>query len=175
MVADLTLLAILAAIGMLIALPAAVAVYRRHVTRHISEVAAALTEHALVMRRDAARTGRCVPLDAELRSRLEHLCPLELAPLRVALELPHPPPELLADTLQRLALRLKRRVAFERKMLARTASGRRRGAIGAALAPLALVLLRTAGMEVPVTALVLVLGMETCGCWLLWRVARVQI
>ena len=32
-------------------------------------------------------------------------------------------PELLADTAQRLALRLKRRIAFERKMLARTASG----------------------------------------------------
>ena len=43
-------------------------------------------------------------------------------------ELTHAPPHLVADTAHRLALRLKRRVAFERKMLARTASGRRRGA-----------------------------------------------
>jgi hypothetical protein len=76
---------------------------------------------------------------------------------------------------QRLALRLKRRVAFERKMLARTASGRRRGAVGAALAPVALVLLRTAEVEVPAGALLLVLGIEACFCWLTWRVARVEI
>jgi hypothetical protein len=127
------------------------------------------------MRREASRTGRCEPFDAGLRARLENLCPGELAPLRLALELPQPPPDLLADTVQRVALRLKRRVAFERKMLARTASGRRRGAVGAALTPLVLVSLRTVGMNLPSTALLLVLCIEAYGCWLLWRLARVQI
>jgi hypothetical protein len=172
---DLTLLTILLAIALLIALPAMVAAYRRRVSREISEVAASLTEVATAMRRDASRTGRGEPFDAGLHARLEKWCPDDLAPLRLALELPQPPPDLLADTAQRVALRLKRRVAFERKMLARTASGRRRGAVGAALAPLVLVSLRTVGVSLPFTALLLVLGIEACGCWLLWRVARVQI
>ena len=86
-----------------------------------------------------------------------------------------PAPELLADTAQRLALRLKRRVAFERKMLARTASGRRRGAVAASIPPLALLALHAGGIQVPLAALLFVVALEACGCWLLWRVARVEI
>ena len=93
----------------------------------------------------------------------------------LAHELPRASPELLADTAQRLALRLKRRVAFERKMLARTASGRRRGAVAASVPPLVLVALHVAGVEVPPAALLFVLAIEAGGCWLLWRVAHVQI
>jgi hypothetical protein len=174
MAADVTLLVILAAIAVLVALPGAVAAYRRHVTRDISEIAATLMQRAIAMRREAS-AGRCVALDPKLLEQLQRRCARELAPLELALGLPRPAPEVLADTAQRLALRLKRRVAFERKMLARTASGRRRGALGASLAPLALVLLRSAGMQVPSGALLLVLGIEACGCWLTWRVARVEI
>jgi hypothetical protein len=99
----------------------------------------------------------------------------EFASLTLAHELPHANPELLADTAQRLALRLKRRVAFERKMLARTASGRRRGALAAVIPPFTLLWLRLANIEVPVLALVLLLCIEGAGCWLLWRIARVEI
>jgi hypothetical protein len=82
---------------------------------------------------------------------------------------------LLADTAQRLALRLKRRVAFERKMLARTASGRRRGALAAAVPPLVLLMMALAGWGLPAGALLVLLLLEASGCWLLWRVARVEI
>jgi hypothetical protein len=95
--------------------------------------------------------------------------------LLLAHELPRPSPELLADTAQRLALRLKRRVAFERKMLARTASGRRRGAVAASMPPLMLVVLHAGGIQIPLAALLFVVAIEACGCWLLWRVARVEI
>jgi hypothetical protein len=99
----------------------------------------------------------------------------EFASLQLAQELAHPHPELLADAAQRLALRLKRRVAFERKMLARTASGRRRGAAAAAVAPLLLVALDAGGVSVPLAALVFVVCAEGLGCWLLWRFARVSV
>jgi hypothetical protein len=82
---------------------------------------------------------------------------------------------LLADTAQRLALRLKRRVAFERKMLARTASGRRRGAVAASIPPLVLLAFHAGGIQIPLAALLFVVAIEACGCWWLWRVARVDI
>jgi hypothetical protein len=82
---------------------------------------------------------------------------------------------LLADAARRLALRLKRRVAFERKMLARTATGRRRGAIAAATPAATLVALRLADVVLPLPAMVLLIVMEAFGCWLLWRLARVEV
>jgi hypothetical protein len=83
--------------------------------------------------------------------------------------------ELLADAAQRLALRLRRRVAFERKMLARTAPGLRRGALAACLPPLALCVLMSAGVTIPWTAQTLLFAVEALGCALLWRLARVEI
>ncbi len=90
----------------------------------------------------------------------------EFASLVLAHELPRPSPELLADTAQRLALRLKRRVAFERKMLARTASGRRRGSVAAAIPPVVLLALPAAGMPIPFAALWFVVAIEAsaAGC-----------
>jgi hypothetical protein len=173
--ADPLLLAALPAIAGFIALPAFIALCRRRATREASEVAVALAEFAAAARRNLERAKRCEPLDADLCSRAGRLRVPEFASLQLVQQLPHAPPELLADTAQRLALRLKRRVAFERKMLARTASGRRRGAVAAALPPLMLLLLNAFGFAVPLAALVFVVGLEAFGCWLLWRLARVEI
>jgi hypothetical protein len=173
--ADTVLLASLPVIAGFIALPALIAVCQRRATREASEVASALAEFAASVRRDVSRNVAYAPLDAELSARAERLGVPEFASLRLAQELSLPHPELLADTAQRLALRLKRRIAFERKMLARTASGRRRGAVAAAVAPLVLLLLHGGGFAMPLGALVFVLCIEACGCWLLWRLARVGI
>jgi len=171
---DTLLLAALPAIAGFIALPAFIALCRRRATREASEVAAALAEFAAALRRDVGRANRC-PLDADLCTRAERLRVPEFATLQLAQDLPKPRPDLLADTAQRLALRLKRRIAFERKMLARTASGRRRGAVAAAIPPLALLSLRASGFAVPPATLAVVLCIEAFGCWLLWRLARVGI
>jgi Flp pilus assembly protein TadB len=173
--ADGPLLAGLAGIAGFIALPAVIAMHRRRISREASEVATALAEFA----RDVRRSAHRQPLDESLRTRAERLRVPELASLLLAQELPqevnNTRAELVADSAQRLALRLKRRVAFERKMLARTASGRRRGAIAAAIPPLVLLLLRAAQIEVPMGALWSLLLVEGFGCWLLWRLARVEI
>jgi len=165
------LLAALVALAGIIALPAVMAVRQRRVSSEASEIANALVSFAVTVR----CTARCQPLDATLQRRAQRLRIPELAPLLLALELPHASPQVLADTAQRLALRLKRRVAFERKMLARTAPGRRRGAVAASVAPLAFVALRGAGMEPPFAMFVFLLLVEACGCWMLWRLARVEI
>ena len=175
MSADTLLLAALPAIAGFIALPAFIAVCRRRATREASEVAVALAQFASAVRRDAAGANRCQPLDADLSARAGRLRVPEFASLQLAQDLPHGTPELLADAAQRLALRLKRRIAFERKMLARTASGRRRGAVAAAIPPLALLLLNVCGFAVPQSTLVFVVCIEAFGCWLLWRLARVGI
>ncbi len=94
------------------------------------------------------------------------------------------PPEQLADAARRLVLRIRRRIAFERKMLARTASGRRRAALFGAL-PGALLLgawwLEPQAIEALVatrtgTASLLAVGaLQVTGCALLARIARVEI
>jgi len=175
MAADALLLATLPAIAGFIAMPAVIAAWRRRATREASEVAAALAEFAAKVRRDLERTNRCPPLDLELFARARKLRVSEFASLQLVGDLAHAPPELLADTAQRLALRLRRRIAFERKMLARTASGRRRGAVAAAIPPLVLLLLASFGIAVPLTTLGFVVCAEAFGCWLLWRLARVGI
>jgi len=172
MLADTLLLAALPVIAGLIALPALIAVCRRHATREASEVAVALAEFATAVRRDPQHAQH---LDAELCARARRLRVPEFASLQLVQDLPHARPELLADTAQRLALRLKRRIAFERKMLARTASGRRRGAVAAAIPPLVLLLLYACGFAVPLATLVFVVCIEAFGCWLLWRLARVGL
>jgi len=169
--ADSTLFAAALLIGGLIALPALCAQARRRVSRDASEVATQLIDFAAGVR----STSRCIPLDPAWLARAEALHMPEFVSFLLAQELARPNAALLADTAQRLALRLKRRVAFERKMLARTASGRRRGALAAALPPLALLAMSATGQTVPPGALLVLLALEALGCWLLWRVARVEI
>ena len=173
MPADSLLLAALPAIAGFIALPAFLALCRRRATREASQVAAALTEFAAASRRALTRSHQSQPLEAELSARVQRLRIPEFASLQLAQELPRP--ELLADTAQRLALRLKRRIAFERKMLARTASGRRRGAFAAIVPPVLLVILHAFGLTVPFVMLAFVVSFEAFGCWLLWRLARVGL
>jgi hypothetical protein len=168
---DAALLASLLAFATLIALPALAAASRRRAMCEASEVAGALAALAARVRKGAV----CPPLDATLWWRAQRLRAPEFTWLLLAHELPQGRPELLADTAQRLALRLKRRVAFERKMLARTASGRRRGAVAASVPPLALIALHAGGSPIPLAALLFVIAIEACGCWMLWRVARVEI
>jgi hypothetical protein len=165
------LLVAMVAFAALIVLPALAASSRARAMRDVSEVAGALSALAVTVRKNAV----CPPLDESLWRRAQHLDAPEFAWWLLAHELPRPNPELLADTAQRLALRLKRRVAFERKMLARTASGRRRGAVAASIPPVALAALHVAGLDIPVAALLCVVALEAFGCWLLWRVACVEI
>jgi hypothetical protein len=99
----------------------------------------------------------------------------DAASLQLAQELEHGGATALADAAQRLALRLKRRVCFERKMLARTAPGLRRGAIAASLPPLLMWASQVAGVEIPSAAQLCLLVAEAGGCALLWRLARVEI
>jgi|SRR5690349_9458111 len=167
---DFGLLVSMLAFALLIALPAIAAMKRRRAMCEVSEVAAALSAMAVTVRANVS----CPPPDASLWQRAERLRAPEFQALLLVQELP-PSAELLADTAQRVALRLKRRVAFERKMLARTASGRRRGAIAASLPPLTLLLLHVGGIAIPREALLFVVAVEALGCWLLWRAARVEI
>jgi Flp pilus assembly protein TadB len=161
-------LALLLLAGVL-AWPALLARWRRRSTRDASDVACALEAYALETR----RTHRCVELDATLTRRLARLRAPEFVAFRLAPNLPGATPELVADAASRLTLRLRRRIAFERKMLARTASGRRRGAIIGALPPLALLVLAALGLEMPGAALLAVAVGEGLGCWLLARCAQV--
>lgn len=171
MFAESALFAAALLIAGLIALPALCAQARRRVSRDASEVAVQLGEFAVRVR----TTEQCLPLDAVWLARAESLRIPEFVSFLLAQELARPNPALLADTAQRLALRLKRRVAFERKMLARTASGRRRGALAAAIPPLVLFAMAFAGQGMPAGAVLVLLALEAFGCWLLWRVARVEI
>jgi Flp pilus assembly protein TadB len=154
-----------------IALPAAAAWHRRRESREASEVAVELANFAATVRREA----RCLPLDETLRMRIERLRLDESAALQLAQELQRGGASLLADAAQRLALRLRRRVAFERKMLARTAPGLRRGALAASLPPVVALFLHMAGADIPLGAQLTLLLVEAAGCALLWRVARVEI
>ena len=139
---DVALIAACSLIASLAALPALQAVHRRRTSRECSEVASGLIDYASVVRRGQ----RGLPLDEGLLARARQLRIPEVVTFEFAQHLTRPDPQLLADTAQRLALRLKRRVAFERKMLARTAPGRRRGAIAAAVPGIAILSLRMAGV-----------------------------
>ena len=160
-----------ALISVLIALPAALAGQRRRLSREWSEVAAALLEFATAVR----SAQRAMSLDEALLARARRLGIPELISFEFVQALATPQPELLAESAQRLALRLKRRVAFERKMLARTAAGRWRGSIAAATPAAVLLVLAGMGVLLPPGALLLLLGLEGLGCWLLWRAARVEV
>lgn len=155
----------------LLALPACAAFRRRSVSREHSAVAAALVEFAGVLR----RSNQELPFDEGLLARVRRLDAPELLGLEFACALKRPEPELLADTAQRLALRLKRRVAFERKMLARTAPGRWRAALAGGACVIVILVLSMVGMVLPNTLLVLVLSLGAIGCWFSWRVAQVDV
>jgi hypothetical protein len=171
MPADVALLASLGFFAVLIALPALGAASRRRAMREASEVAGELSALA----QDVRERAVCQPIPEMLCVRARRLRTPEFASLLLAQELTQRDPRLLADAAHRLALRLKRRVAFERKMLARTASGRRRGAVAASVPPAVLLAMHAGGLRVPLAALVFILAVEACGCWLLWRIARVEI
>jgi hypothetical protein len=158
-------------IACLVALPVVQALRGRRVSRECSAVAAGLIEFADAVRREQ----RSLALPDELQLRVRRLPIPEVISFEFAQQLARPDPGVLADAAQRLALRLKRRVAFERKMLARTAPGRRRGAIAATAPGIALLGLRLAGLAPPFPALALLVALEAFGCWLLWRVSRVEV
>jgi hypothetical protein len=166
---DTAMLAAIALLAIVLAWPALVAWQRRRQSAEASAVAAALAAFADELRRENA----CRPPDPALLHRVDRLRLPELGAFHLAPNLPNTSPELVADAAMRLALRLKRRVAFERKMLARTAAGRRRGAVAGSLPPVVLLALALAGVELPPGALVFVSCAEGLGCWLLARFATV--
>jgi Flp pilus assembly protein TadB len=169
MTTELTSLAAVLMLAFVLAWPALVAGWRRRVSREASAVAGALETFAA----EARRAGRCLEIDAALAARVARLRMPELGAFRLAPALPHATPELVADAAARLALRLRRRIAFERKMLARTAPGRRRGAIAGAMPPVVLLALAGVGVQVPWAALLLLGVAQGIGCWLQSRIAHV--
>jgi hypothetical protein len=159
---DLALAIACLLITALVTLPAFQALQRRRASRESSAVATALVELGGVV-------------DEKFLVRLRRLAIPDTIPFEFARQFGPADPALLADAAQRLALRLKRRVAFERKMLARTAPGRRRGALAAAAPGATMLGLRMADVVLPLPAMALLIGIEAFGCWLLWRVARVEV
>lgn len=166
---DATQLLIWPPLALLIALPALAAWHRRDHSREMRELADALIAHAA-----ALQEGQVVPLEPALEQRLDRLGLPDIVVWKLAQEYANQR-RLRADCAQRLALRLRRRVAFERKMLARAAPGLRRGAFAASAPPLATLLLQSVGLEIPLAARVVLLVVEILGCVLLWRLARVEI
>lgn len=163
-------LLVLPPMALFIALPALAAWRRRLQSREMNAVADALAEHT----RRVQATGIDTPLDASLQERLDKLKLPDTVVLRLAQEYTHRS-SLRAECAQRLVQRLRRRVAFERKMLARAASGLRRGAVAACTPPLAALLLRSVGIEIPMSAMAVLLLVEVLGCVMLWRLSRVEI
>lgn len=171
MTAEWPMLPVLPLLVVLIALPGAGAWRRRRQSRVASALAADLMDFVDRVRREP----RCIMPDDSLRARLRSLRVPEVASLDYALDVARHDPGLVEAAARRLALRLRRRVAFERKMLARTAPGLRRGAIAASMPPVAALSLGMAGVEVPPITLYLLLAAEVLGCLLLWQWARVEI
>ena len=169
MTTELTAFAAILMFALVLAWPALVAWWRRGASREASEVASALEAFAVVARRGP----NCPEIDATLTARMSRMHMPELGAFRLAPSLPHATPELVADAAARLALRLRRRIAFERKMLARTASGRRRGAIAGAVPSVVLLALASGGAQVPTAALLLLIAAQCLGCWLQARIAHV--
>ena len=157
--------------GALVALPATAAWRRRHASREASAVAMELADFA----RSVRGLARCVPMDDALRARISRMRVADVAPLQLAQHMGSLGPAALADAAQRSSLRLRRRVAFERKMLARTASGLRRGAVAASLPPLLVCAMQLVGVDIPTGAQLALLLAEAGGCALLWRLATVEI
>jgi hypothetical protein len=168
---ELPLLLSLPLLAVFIALPAMAAWRRRRASREASDIASRLSAWAAALQREA----RVLPLDETLRLRLMRLRLEDAVLLQLAEENSRAAVPVLAESAQRLALRLRRRVAFERKMLARTASGLRRGALVACVPPVVVLGLHLWGVALPVSLWWTLLGFELAGCTLLWRLARVEI
>jgi hypothetical protein len=171
MLPDVLLLGAWLLLALFIAMPALSAWSRRRRSREASDIAGLLVEFAAEVR----RAEQCRSLDPLLKARLVGLRLHEATSLVVAEEIGRGGAELQADAAHRLALRLRRRVAFERKMLARTASGLRRGALAALVPPAAVLVLHAVGWEIPALMQLLLWLAELAGCVLLWRIARVEI
>ena len=168
---ELPALGACAVIALCMSLPSGAALWRRQRSRESSAVASALAAFAS----EVQRRNQCLPLDDELLSRARKLRIPEMVSFNYAHELTRPQPELLAAALQRLALRLKRRVAFERKMLARTAPGRRRASVAAAASIVAILALQIAGLAPPAPLLLAASVLVALGSALCWRVSRVEV
>lgn len=158
-------------LGALIALPSFAAFCGRRRTRNCSEFANALVEYAARLRLERSP----VLVDETLLERARNLGVRELISFEYLRDVTRADPALLADAAQRLALRLKRRVAFARKMLARTASGRRRAALAGGVPALLMLSLAAFGIMLPHSLLVVLLILEGIGCWLVWYLARVEV
>jgi Flp pilus assembly protein TadB len=169
MTIEFTALAAVLMLAFVLAWPAVLAAWRRGVNRAASDAASALETFA----GEARRATQCLEIDPALVARVARLRMPELAAFRLVPVLPNASPALVSDAAARLALRLRRRIAFERKMLARTASGRRRAAVAGALPSVVLLALATTGAEFPVAALLLLAFAQGIGCWLQARIARV--
>jgi Flp pilus assembly protein TadB len=169
MTTELTLLVALLMLAFVLAWPALLAAWRRGVNREASEAASALESFAA----EARRAAQCLEIDPALAARLARLCMPELAAFRLVPVLPNATPALVSDAAARLALRLRRRIAFERKMLARTAPGRRRAAIAGALPSVVLLVSLGCGAEFPAAATLLLVFAQGVGCWLQARIARI--
>jgi Flp pilus assembly protein TadB len=167
----IALLCILGAVAM----PALLAWGEDRRNRRASDFASGLQLFA----REVRARQVLLPLPADLESKGGALGFPEYTPFLVALTLPRlAPPELAAAT-ERFATRVRRRITFERKMRARTLSGRRRAAIAAAL-PVVLALAfaeapRGEGDPLPFVSILLVALLECAGAALLWRFATVEI
>jgi hypothetical protein len=163
------IVAVLLMVVVLVALPAVAAWRRCAQSREDSELALELQAFALAVRREAIAGP-----DPELLARVARLTGRvpETRAFLFALELTRITPALLADTAQRLGLRLRRRVAFERKMLARTRSGLRRAAVAAALPAVLAASFDPLGLHLPDHTVAFLLLLEMFGCCLLWRITR---
>jgi len=160
-----------AVLAALVAVPWLAAMHARRRSRECSAFASRLDEFAAAVRRER----RALAIEDSLMEAAAELGIPERPSFEYLRELTQPEPELLADSAQRLALRLKRRVAFTRKMLARTASGRRRAALAATAPAFLMLCMQAAGVAVPLPAQVVLVVLEAAGCWLVWRLARVGV
>jgi hypothetical protein len=163
-------LVVLGLLGVFIALPACDAWRRRRRSLAVRAAAVELERFADRVRCEA----RYLPLEEPLRVWLRKLNIEESASFELAVDTPGVDPQVLADAARRLVLRLRRRVAFDRKMLARTAPGLRRGAVAAALPPL-IVIAFAGGGQIPFAAVGALASVEIVGCVLLWRLSWVEI
>jgi Flp pilus assembly protein TadB len=167
----IALLCILGAVAM----PALLAWGEDRRNRRASEFANGLQLFA----REVRSRQVSLPLPADLESKGGALGFPEYTSFVVALTLPRLAPEDLAAATERFATRVRRRITFERKMRARTLSGRRRAAIAGAL-PVVLAL-AFAGVlhgeegDLPFLSIAVVAMLECAGAALLWRFATVEI
>jgi hypothetical protein len=166
---EITAVAAVLMLGFVLAWPVVLAAWRRRVNRNASEAAGALEAFAA----EARRATQCLEIEPSLAAQVARLRMPELGAFRLVPVLPNATPALVSDAAARLALRLRRRISFERKMLARTAPGRRRAAAAGALPCVLLLAIAATGAGIPAAALLLLAFAQGVGCWLQVRIAHV--